>query len=199
MKKLIIRTAVITLCGFLFCGALILVILSFAAPRVMMDFTGRMGMESLAGNFAYSEYEKSGDVDCLARAFLVAAEEGEDKKASERWDMLYAEEKFDTYCTEKGENMEELPPDYSYRDILTGNAARVKYRLAKTDEEKAAALTFAMSETAESFPAGNPVIALAAEAISQGDTAFAGIIKTQLSAAAFDRNADYLRLVEALG
>lgn len=197
MKKLILKTAAITLCAFLLGAALLVVILSFAAPKTMMEFTGRMGMESLSGNFAYSEYERSGDLECLARSYFVALEEGNDEKASERWNVLYGDEKFDAYCAEMAPDAAILPA-YGYRNYLTGSAARMMYRLAETDAEKGDALAFALSETEKAFPDGNPVIALSAEAASHADTAFLETVCARLMASEFEHSEAFLRLLTEL-
>ena len=63
MKKLVLKTALITFGAAVLLGVLILMILCFAAPKTMMDFTASMGMDGLSGNFAYSEYERSGDLE----------------------------------------------------------------------------------------------------------------------------------------
>ena len=197
MKKLVLKTALITFGAAVLLGVLILMILCFAAPKTMMDFTASMGMDGLSGNFAYSEYERSGDLECLARSYLVAVEEGEDEKALERWEKLYADEGFSAYCQSGAPSAEGLPA-YSYRDYLVGSAARVKFRLAIDDAAKEQVLAFALGETAKSFPEGNPTIALAAEAISRQDKAFAGTLLARLKSSDFEQSEAFLRLLSAL-
>ena len=198
MKKLIVKTALITLGAAILLGALLLVILSFSAPKVMMDLTASMGMESVSGNYAYGEWERSGDIDCLARSFLIAAKH-DDETASQRFDVLYREEGFSAYCeagAPKDEALEGELPGYSYRDYLTGTAARVKYRLSKTDEEKEAAIGFALSETDKSFPEGNPFIALTAEALKgDGDAA---LLLSSLREGGVEHNEQYQAIEEIL-
>lgn len=196
MKKLILKTALITFGGAVVLLVLIFVILSFAAPKAMMDFTGSLGMDGVSGNFAYAEYERSGDLDCLARSFLIAAET-DDAVASERWEKLYGDENFSSYCETGAPDAEELPA-YGYRDYLMGTAVRVRYRLAATAEEKTAVIDFAISETDKSFPAGNPVIALAAEALKAQDGGVLQQLSAALEASDFQKNDDYMRLQEAL-
>lgn len=196
MKKLILKTALITLGGAIALLAIILLILCFAAPKVMMDLTSSLGMEQVSGNFAYSEYERSGDLECLARSFLIASEK-DDEKALKRWNDLYADENFSAYCETDAPDDNVLPA-YSYRDYLAGTAARVKYRLAGTDEEKRAVLDFALSETGKSFPAGNPVIALSLEAARRGDGEFLAVLRAALETSDFEHSDEFLRLLAAL-
>ncbi len=193
MKRLILKTAAITLAAIILLGALLLLILSLAAPRVMMDFTASMGMGSVSGHFAYKEYERSGDLDCLARSFLIAEGDGDDETALRRWDELYGSDGFSAYCERTAPEGEGVPA-YRYRDYLSGTAARVMYRLSDSNEEKAAALAFALSETQQIFPAGNPVVALAAEATERGDGGFLEEIRAALLNSDFEHNDDYLRL-----
>lgn len=197
MKKLILKTALITLGAAIVFGTLLIVILSFAAPRVMMDLTASMGMEGVSGNFAYSEWEHSGDMECLARSFLIAEKAGDDGTASARWDKLYAAENFDDYCKNDAPDFDDLP-DYGYREYLAGCAARVKYRLAADEGAKDAVLDFAFAETDPAFAQGNPVVALSAEAMTKGDTAFLSEILSRLAASGFEENGDYQRLTEKL-
>ncbi len=196
MKKLVLKTALITLGAVVVLGALLLVILGFAAPKVMMNFTASMGMESISGNFAYSEYERSGDLDCLARSFLIAEVHGDDETALSRWNVLYENEGFSAHC--ESVSPEGDIPAYSYRDYLTGSAAKVMYRLSSTDEEKSSALAFALSETQASFPQGNPIVALSAEAFRQDDSAFLAKIYSAITQQGFENSADYQRLTHQL-
>lgn len=201
MKRLILKTALITLFSAICLVVLVMVIVCYTAPRAMMNFTASMGMESASGTFAYREYEKSGDLDCLTRAFLIAEKHGDDETALERWELLYADAHFADYCAAGAPKDEEVEDDelpaYSYYDYLAGCAARVKYRLAKSDAEKDAVLEFALGVMdGEHFPAGNPVIALAAEA--RGDADFLSRMRERLEAEHFEKNDSYLRLMEAL-
>lgn len=196
MKKLLLKTALITLGICLGAIALLLGILSLVAPAVMMDFTASLGLESVSGDFAWEEFERSGDIDCLARSFLIAAEHKNDGTALGRFEALYAHGDFEEYCS--AQTVSEGMPAYAFRDYVIGSAAKVKYRLAQTDEERLQAARFAFSETDKSFPAGNPVISLSLEAVQGGDRATCGAILDLLGGADFTRNADYINLVKIL-
>lgn len=74
MKKTITRTALITLGITLIVAIAVFGIVSFCLPSVMMDFTASLGMKSLSGDYAFQEYERSGNIDCLVRSFVIAAE-----------------------------------------------------------------------------------------------------------------------------
>ncbi len=201
MKKLILKTALITLGAAVACGVILVVILCFAAPRTMMELTASLGMDGVSGNFAYAEYERSGDLDCLARSFLIAQASGDDETALARFETLYADEGFAAYCeagAPKDDSIDENElPAYGYRDYLTGIAARVKYRLAVTEEERTAAIAFAVKETETSFPRGNPLIALAAEVAGRGEGERAALLSA-IREGGFEHNSQYDAIVNIL-
>lgn len=197
MKRLILKTAAITLGGIILLGAIVLAILSVSAPAFMMDFTSSLGMEKASGKFAYETYERTGDLDCLARSFLISAEYGEDEKALGRFETLYGADGFSDYCASQTPAMEGIPA-YSYRDFLTGTAARLYFRTASSNEEKAAALAFALKETDGGFSDGNPLIAIASEASEAGDKAFLREILSAAQGLEVGENETYARFLQNL-
>lgn len=194
MKKLILKTALIT-----FGVALVLVIsvfgiVSLSAPYAMMKFTASMGLETISGDYAYQEYERSGNMECLARSFLIAAENKKYTSAENRFKRIQKEaEAFEAYCAEAPVPDGEEVPAYSFRDYVMGRAACVKYALGRED-----AIEFAVAETQKTFPEGNPVVALAAEAASAGDAAFCADLLAAMRAADFEETAYYLNIVTIL-
>ena len=206
MKKTIINTALITLGISIVLAIAAFGIASFCFPYAMMDFTASLGMKHLSGDYAFQEYERSGSIDCLARSFIIAAEQGSDRTANNRFGILYGEdesearEKFDEYCD--GYDVDSSSAgnvEVSMRSYILGLAARVKYRLAKTsDEKKQEACDFAIGATEASFPQGNPVMYLAIEAIEKEDDAFCALLHAELAKAGFQKNADFDAIVKLL-
>ncbi len=196
MKKLIVKTALITLGVSVLLAVSLFGIVSLCAPAAMMSLCGSMGLTSLSGEYAYQEYERSGDLECLARSFLISAEEGEDQKADERFEALYRSEGFAAYC-ESVQPEGEIPA-YSYRDYLCSTAAQVKYRLASKEEQKTAALRFAEGETAKGFPEGNPLLMLSVSAAVAKDKDFCGELLSALQGGGYDGNADFSSIVKIL-
>ena len=166
-------------------------IVSVTAPYAMMQFTAAIGLETLSGDYAYQEYERSGDMDCLARSFLIAVQHKKYRTAEERFEILCKEDRFDEYCD--GVEAPDVLGGYSYRDFLFGRAAIVKYHLKRED-----ALSFAVDKTDASFPAGNPVTALAVEAASEKDADFCAALLEALEGGGFAQNDRYLSLVAIL-
>ena len=204
MKKIIIKTALITLGISLVLAVAVFGIVSFCFPYVMMDFTASLGMTNLSGDYAYQEYERSGSIDCLARSFVIAAERGSDRTAQERFSILYGEdesearEKFEAYCASyKVDSSNAGNVEVSIRSYILGLACRVKFRQAKPGNWEDVC-AFAISVTEKSFPQGNPVIYLAIEAIGNKNSAFCATLLTQLSGAGFEENKDYLSIVGLL-
>ena len=206
MKKIIIKTALITLGIALVLAVAVFGIVSFCFPYVMIDFTASLGMKNLSGDYAYQEYERSGNVECLARSFVIAAEHGNDRTAEDRFVILYGEdasvarEKFDSYCAScEVDSSQAGNVEISMRSYILGLASRVRYRLAKTSEEKRQEVcAFAIRVTEQTFPQGNPVVYLAVEAIDKGDSAFCTLLLTELAEAGFEENADYQAIIKLL-
>ncbi len=209
MKKTIIRTALLTLGATLILAIAVFGIMSFCFPYVMMDFTASLGLESLSGDYAYQEYERSGDLNCLARAFVISAEKKNDRSADERFTTLYGEEnsqrrkEFEAYCdsykVDSSETADAGMGEISMRDYLFGLASSVKYRLAKTSRAQQEACAFAIDRTATSFPKGNPVIYLAVEAAGAEDGDFCKMLLEKMQEKGFENNADYAKIEKLLG
>ena len=189
MKKLVLKTALITLSASIVMVFALFGILSLAAPGVMMNFTDKLGLTGLSGDYAYQEYERSGDLDCLTRSFLIAADHKQDGKADDRFEALRTDKNFEDYCAKASVPDITGVPKYDFRAYLFGQAARVKYRLAKTAESKAAVIDFAVEATGAGFALGNPVISLAAEAARAKDKLLCGDLADRLKAEdKFERN-----------
>lgn len=206
MKKTITRTALITLGITLIVAIAVFGIVSFCLPSVMMDFTASLGMKSLSGDYAFQEYERSGNIDCLVRSFVIAAEKENDRIADDRFGILYGEEnseqrdRFDVYCNGyEIDSSEAGNVNVAMRPYLLGLASRVKYRLAKTSEERRESVCeFAIGATDKSFPQGNPVVYLSVEAVGKRDGAFCKLMLEKIGDAGFERNADYDNIVKLL-
>ena len=206
MKKTILRTALITLGISIVMLIAVFGVMSFCFPYVMMDFTASLGMKNLSGDYAYQEFERSGSVECLARSFVIAAEQGSDRTADNRFVILYgdedseARERFEQYCASyKVDSSGAGNVEVSMRSYILGLASRVKYRLAKTsDEKRQDACKFAIEVTEQSFPQGNPVIYLAIDAIEKEDGEFCQLLRAALADADFEQNSDYNMIVKLL-
>ena len=173
MRKIVFKTIFITLGIVLILAISAFGILSFAAPKAMMNFSASLGLDAISGDYAYQEYRRSGDINYLAYAFEVAANEGRPDAAAERFEEFYENEGFASYCTEQdGQELGEDIPKLNYRSYACGLGACALYAVAETDEEKLEVYTFALSETSDEFEGNNPLCSLSSAAAGAGDAAF---------------------------
>ena len=180
MRKIVFKTIFITLGIVLILAISAFGILSFAAPKAMMNFSASLGLDAISGDYAYQEYRRSGDINYLAYAFEVATNEGR-PAAAERFEEFYENEGFASYCTEQdGQELGEDIPKLNYRSYACGLGACALYAVAETDEEKLEVYTFALSETSEEFEPSNHVVSLALTASEADDAEFCGIILDNL-------------------
>lgn len=186
MRKLIVKTVLITLGIMLILAVAVFGIASFVAPSAMMRFFDSLGLETISGDYAYQQYQISDNLDYLARAFEIAAANNNDSVAAQRFDEFYGEEEseqreaFYTYC--ENQSNRELPggaPDYDYRSFVCGQAAIAKYRLSassSSNEGKEEICAFALFETGEEFVEESPIVALSLDAIEKGDGEFCALL-----------------------
>lgn len=171
-------------------------VLSLFVPYEMSNFTYSLGLYTLSGDYAYQEYERSGDINYLARSFEIAYRHGSARKAETRFDCLVAHEGFSDYCAAIDAAEEDT---IRSEDFFYGMGACVKYRLAKTEEEKRAVCAFAMEHTADSFPSGNPMMALSVEGANKQDEAFCSLLLSALQGErSFEENEYYTNIVKFL-
>ncbi len=183
MKKLILKTALVTFGVTIILAISLFGIVSFCAPASMMRFCESIGLENISGDYAYQEYQNTKKLDYLAHSFEIAAENGSYSVADERFCELYGETgsdrrlEFAEYCTaQDNSSLPQEAPDYDYRAYLCGRAAAVKYHLAQTDDEKAAVCDFAIGETRPQLSADSPVISLALACIDSKDSEFCTLL-----------------------
>ena len=203
MKKLILKTAFITLGVAVVLAVAVFGILSFAAPAPMMRLSLSLGLERAAADYAYKEYERSHDLSYLARSFELYAVNGfGDKTADKRFGLLYGDEGFAALCEERDAALAEsdLPAGVSadYRAYVVGLGVCVRYRLAADEAAKEAAASLALTETAHAFPAGNPSIALALEAVGAKDGAFCAVFAQMLGGHDFEKTDDLTNILSIL-
>jgi hypothetical protein len=72
MKKLVIKTAIITFISVILGAVLIFTALSLVSPKTMSDFTYSLGLEDLSCTFAVKAYEKSQDINDLDTVIVKA-------------------------------------------------------------------------------------------------------------------------------
>ena len=202
MKKLVLKTSFITFGVTIILLVSVFGILSLFVPYEMSDFSLSIGLDTLSGDYAYQEYERSGSVRYLARSFEIASQGGSAQKAEHRFELLIEHEEFDSYCEKQDANSAQssTTPHYRYRDYIYGRGACVKYRLAKTEAEMRRVCRFALDNTGESFRSGNPYVLLAIDAANKNDGSFCKILleETDSSGMEFEQNSDYASIRKIL-
>lgn len=203
MRKIVLKTALVTLGVVIVLAVAAFGIASLCIPATMSELTYSLGMDLISSDYAYQEYERSGDLAYLSRAFEIAATNGRDQKAEKRFDELYAADGFDEMCAQRDA---QTPPVvvggeeilYSYRDYVCGLGACVKYRLATDEQTRAEAIALAVDNTTQAFRSGNPVYLLATEAAGRADSVFCSQLLVAMQQADFEQNSLFTDLVNIL-
>ncbi len=195
MKKLILKTAFITLGATIVALVAVFGLMSLWAPAAMMKLTASLGLDSISGDYAYQEYQRSGKISYLARSFIISVNAKDDKKAEKRFELLYHDEEFDTFCAEQDEIALLEGISTGYRSYVCAEAARMKYRMAEKSDW-GTVCQFASDETDKNFPLGNPLVALATEAISREDKEFCNFLIPYISDFEFAEDSDYNYIIK---
>ena len=203
MRKIVLKTALVTLGVVIVLAVAAFGIASLCIPATMSELTYSLGMDLISSDYAYQEYERSGDLAYLSRSFELAAANGRDQKAEKRFDELYAADGFDEMCAQRDA---QTPPvvvgeeeiRYSYRDYVCGLGACVKYRLANDEQTRAEAIALSVENTSKEFRSGNPVYLLATEAAGRADSVFCAQLLIAIEQADFEQNNLFTDLVNIL-
>ena len=98
MKKLVLKTALITFIAACVVLLSLFGIMSLAAPVAMMNITASLGLGGMSSDYAYEAYGRNEEIGYLARAAEVAYANGNYKKADDRFKELIAHQSFKEYC-----------------------------------------------------------------------------------------------------
>ncbi len=202
-KKHVWQTILLTIGVVLILAVSAFGVASLTVPAAMMDLTASMGLTSISGDYAYQEYERSGDVGCLARSFIISATDKNYKMAEKRRAVLYADEGFESFLAEQGDivvtdNKGEEVGRVAYADYCNGLAATVRYHTAD-EESMSEVITFAVEKTAQEFPRQNPALMLSVEVARAGDKTTGSALLSAMEGANFDReNQDYQNIIHIL-
>ncbi len=182
MKKLILKTALITFVSALVVVAAVFGSLSLFAPAVMSRFTASMGLETLSGDYAYSAYQRSGEIEYLAYSCEVSATH-EESVAVKRYEELFAVEGFSVYCGTRDEKVEESMKAYvsTYEQFSYGNYACALYR----ENRKKDAIKAVLDRSQSPVPKNGALYLLANEGIRKGDKEFCKTLAQRLTESAF--------------
>ena len=200
-KKFVFKIILLTIGVVLILAISAFGVASLLAPAFMMDLSASVGLKGISGDYAYQEFERSGDVEYLARSFIISADLQHDRTANERFTILYGLDSFDEFCAAQDASVEVVEglEGCSYRGYVCGLAACVRYRLAVTEEDASAVVAFAAQETAPEFPQGNPLIILTTEAARSDDAMLCKMLLDEVTGGGYDaESADYANIVAIL-
>lgn len=200
MKKLIVKTALITLLAAVVLGISIFGVCSLFAPAAMMRFTASIGLTGVSGDYAYSAYGKTGELSYLAYSCEIAAETN-DGRACERYELFLSHEGFSEYCLDRDEQAASALPgelaQYArggYEQYTYGKYVCSLLRAGRADE----AISYAVTSLKGDFPENNAVIALAMQAIKNNDKQVCTKLAAVLVADAISSNDECQEIISIL-
>ncbi|MCH5147815.1 MAG: hypothetical protein J1G05_00440 [Clostridiales bacterium] len=156
MKKIIIKTAIITFASVVAALALAFGIASLAFPQGMSKICENMGNYKLAASYAERQYGYSGSTEDLYRCALLHIRIGDRNKIIEYCGKLVEKQDFEERC---GDNVQ-----YVY-----GNYATALYLSGKDDE----AIAVADKSVGEGFHIPNAYADLTVKVVEKSDKDFA--------------------------
>ncbi len=197
MKKLIIKTALITFVSAIVFAAALFGILSLFAPAAMMRFTASLGFRQLSGDYAYSVYTSTGDIEYLAYSCETAAESVQNVTA-ERYALLIEHDGFSAYCQQKDAEV----AGSEYAEYVLSDYAQYsygKYACALLRQGNGeGAIDFALSHLNGEFGQNNCVTALAMEGIRTQNEPFCQNLAARLKASEFAENENCKEIISVL-
>lgn len=98
MKKLIIKTAAITLAAIIIMALLIYGALAAFSPKSLAEFYDNAGNAGLAREYYARAYEKSGDINDLYVFCVKADEKGDAAKSAKYLEIMTKKEGFEEFC-----------------------------------------------------------------------------------------------------
>ena len=98
MKKLILKTALITLAVFIAAVAGAYLMTALFAPVTLAEFYGKAGNYSLTVKYCERQYNKTGDFDDLVKLCSVLDEKRDSERVKKYVAEFTADEKFAEYC-----------------------------------------------------------------------------------------------------
>ncbi len=192
MKKLILKTALITFAAALVVVAAVFGICSLAAPATMSRFTASIGLDGLSGDYAYSAYQSTGDIEHLAYSAEVAAARG-DASTVKKYEELFNHEGFSAYCEKRNALVEEGLKKYvsDYGQFSYGNYACALLQAGEGDKAITAVVDYCKAPLSER----NALAVLAGEGMNRGDKEFCKKYADALKSSAFAQDEQCKKII----
>ena len=167
VDKVILMAVLTTLAAIGILLVFIVVGLCSLFPSTSMHITYDMGMEASCIYFAERAYKGSHEIYYIAYATEVAIEDDKTEKIATCGEKFIADEKFEEYCSLKGEN---------YKQFIYGQVCVSKYDKG----EKGESVALAVESLNGGFPEGNALVAVLLTALQAEDGATVALIKDKL-------------------
>ena len=146
MKKLIIKTAAITLAAIILTALLIYGELAAFSPKTLAEFYDKAGNAGLAREYYARTYEKSGDINDLY-VFCVKADEKDDAAKSAKYlEIITNSDGFEEFCRNKDAG---YAVKVSTADFLRGKSVAANYYAFGVNKAVQSALSFTGNAYAE--------------------------------------------------
>ena len=171
MKKLILKTALITLASVL--GAIILLVtaLSLFAPKTMSNYFYGMGNEKLSVWYMEKAYNKSGDIADLESLIFKANESADHNRVVKYSAIFVNREDFKEFA-----ESQETGAGMSYIELVYGNYALSLYYTGANDSDIFAVADKTVEEDYTAYNAYSSLV----YGCSETDLGFLNALKTRL-------------------
>ncbi len=185
LKKIIIKSAFITLGILAGCAVLVFAVLSLGFPSTVARWSYQLGNYGMATKYAALYYSYTGETEDLALCAEYSIISGKDSYIIKYCEKLIDRDDFAQYCAEYDAAITEAYPslEYSYRQDIYGKLAQAYYSsgdmqsaigtaveaVAEDCDRKQYALGEELDCTITCFPVSNAIGSLALKIISSGD------------------------------
>ena len=112
MKKLVLKTVVITLACVVAAGAIAYILLVTAFPGTLASIYGNMGGYEKAAYYLVNDYNNKGDISSIVSAGDYAAKSGKDKLIVTTVEKFISDDEFDSYTEDNASHSVFLTSKY---------------------------------------------------------------------------------------
>ena len=174
MKKLIVKTALITLASLLAVFLLVLTAMTMYAPRTMASLLDGVGNRGLSLWYTELAYQKFGETNDLTNVFDKAVSAKDYERTIKYGNILIGREDFAEICASQDNG-----GAVSYKNYVFGNTSVAMYAENYVDED---ILSFASATAEGVYPPFNAYQVLLYSDLTSKDKEFLSALREKLSA-----------------
>lgn len=172
MKKLILKTALITFACILAVLLVLVTAMTMLAPRTMSEFFDGLGGERASLWYMELSWRKFGDTDDLTELFAKSADAEDYERVEKYGRELSGREDFARICVSQDAGGAEI----AFYDYVCGNTAEAIFK----NGDAAGAVEFAAAHTDDGYPPYNALQTLLYADGAKNDGALLASLKTAL-------------------